>query len=369
MSGVMVLLLGFIMVPVCLMMMFTPYITRKTESFGVSIPEAMYHDTRLKKMRKTYAIQTGVWSVISLLVFFILGFMYGNDEQIVSIVFGVIIVAYIIVCFVIYITFHRKMKHIKKTARWKHEKTEHVVIDTSFRNRKNTYSNGWFLISFILIGITLFITFFQYDRIPNEIPLQYDLSGEVTNWAAKSVKSVLIMPVMQLFLLALFVFINVMIGKAKQQISAENPGKSAKQSHIFRRRWSMFLIITGTLLIVLFGIIQLSFIYPIDNYVLMFGSIGISGVTIIGAIILAFTTGQGGSRVQVEKDISGNKIDRDDDRYWKLGQFYFNRHDPAVFLEKRFGVGWTSNFANPVTWLLLLGLLAISIGLPILLSR
>lgn len=367
--NMMFFLLGVIMVPVFLMIMFTPYVTRKTESFGVSIPEAVYNDTSMKKLRKAYVTRTGIWSAVALLVFFLFGLVYGTNEQFVGILFSIMISGYIAGGFIIYLTFHRKMKDIKRSADWAKEKKEHVVIDTSFHTQKNTHSNGWFLFSFIIIGITLFVTFFQYGRIPDKIPMQFNFSGEVTNWAMKSMKSVLIMPVMQLYVLVLFVFINLMIGRVKQQISAENPEKSAEQNRVFRRRFSLFMIVNGTLLVLLLGIIQLSYIYPIDDKTLMYATIGISGLIVIAAIMLAFATGQGGSRVKVEKkDKNGDVIDRDDDRYWKLGQFYVNRRDPSMFLEKRFGVGWTVNFAHPFVWILFIGLIVVSAGIPLFLS-
>ena len=43
--------------------------------------------------------------------------------------------------------------------------------------------------------------------------------------------------------------------------------------------------------------------------------------------------------------------DRSPDRAWKLGLFYFNPGDPALFVEKRFGVGYTVNFARPAAWM------------------
>ncbi|MCS3530377.1 DUF5808 domain-containing protein [Chryseobacterium sp. JUb7] len=33
--------------------------------------------------------------------------------------------------------------------------------------------------------------------------------------------------------------------------------------------------------------------------------------------------------------------------HWKLGLFYFNKEDKRLFPPKRFGLGWTINFANP----------------------
>jgi uncharacterized membrane protein len=46
--------------------------------------------------------------------------------------------------------------------------------------------------------------------------------------------------------------------------------------------------------------------------------------------------------------------DRTLDRYWKLGVFYFNRDDSAVLVEKRFGLGYSLNFARPTAWFILL---------------
>ena len=46
--------------------------------------------------------------------------------------------------------------------------------------------------------------------------------------------------------------------------------------------------------------------------------------------------------------------DRTADRYWKMGIFYFNREDSAVLVEKRFGLGYTLNFARPAAWVIVL---------------
>lgn len=38
---------------------------------------------------------------------------------------------------------------------------------------------------------------------------------------------------------------------------------------------------------------------------------------------------------------------------WKWGIFYVNRADARIFIPKRFGIGWTLNFAKPIVYLLL----------------
>ena len=39
---------------------------------------------------------------------------------------------------------------------------------------------------------------------------------------------------------------------------------------------------------------------------------------------------------------------RDDDRNWILGNFYYNKNDPSIFVEKRIGMGWEINLGNPI---------------------
>lgn len=50
---------------------------------------------------------------------------------------------------------------------------------------------------------------------------------------------------------------------------------------------------------------------------------------------------------------------RDDDRYWYGGFFYNNPDDPALFVEKRYGLGWTLNFGHPQARLVLIATLLV----------
>ena len=62
----------------------------------------------------------------------------------------------------------------------------------------------------------------------------------------------------------------------------------------------------------------------------------------------------------------------DDDRYWYGGVFYNNPDDPALFVPKRFGLGWTLNFGHPQAKLFLIGMLLLvllfGVLLPVLIS-
>jgi uncharacterized membrane protein len=63
-----------------------------------------------------------------------------------------------------------------------------------------------------------------------------------------------------------------------------------------------------------------------------------------------------------------NAVFRDDDRYWYGGLFYNNPDDPAVFVPKRFGLGWTMNFGHPQAKLVLIGILLLVLLPPLVMA-
>jgi len=53
------------------------------------------------------------------------------------------------------------------------------------------------------------------------------------------------------------------------------------------------------------------------------------------------------------------------DDSWK-GIFYSNPNDPALWVPKRFGIGYTLNFGNHWSWVVL-GLIFLAVALPFIL--
>ncbi len=334
---------------VAVMMAVTPYITRKTESFGVTIPEAAYLDPELKKLRKQYAAVIIVFSILLAAALFIA----VSTSQLLQTGFALAVLVDIAGNFLIYLYFHRKMKAIKKTRNWAAGKKQAIIVDPKFRSQKLIFSNTWFLIHASVTAATFLMTWLCYGRIPDRIAMHYDFNGTPTDWVEKSYRTVFELPTVQLFLLILFIWLNTMIAKSKQQLNAERPQASLEQNVRFRRRWSAFMIITGLLMILLFFAIQLSFIVPVPIAWLSYGGMGAVLLIVAGAVLLSVITGQGGSRIRVGNGAVQGRFQYDDDAYWKLGVFYFNRNDPSLWVEKRFGSGWTLNFAHPAGWIIL----------------
>jgi uncharacterized membrane protein len=60
--------------------------------------------------------------------------------------------------------------------------------------------------------------------------------------------------------------------------------------------------------------------------------------------------------------ILARRDDRTPDRCWKAGIFCVNPADPALFVEKRLGIGYTLNFGNPWSWIVLVFIILIAIA-------
>ena len=72
-----------------------------------------------------------------------------------------------------------------------------------------------------------------------------------------------------------------------------------------------------------------------------------------------FRVGQGGQRVlapAARREVHG---DATPDRAWIFGMYYVNPQDPAMWVETRFGIGYTPNFGNWRAWLLIVGMMLV----------
>ena len=61
-----------------------------------------------------------------------------------------------------------------------------------------------------------------------------------------------------------------------------------------------------------------------------------------------------------------NELDKNDAGHWKWGMIYYNPYDPKVVVPKRFGLGWTFNFAHKFSWIFLLVIIGIAVGVGVL---
>jgi uncharacterized membrane protein len=346
---------------------FMPVLVRREIFFGVRIPEEYREREDFKLLHKRYRRNFILSSLLYLILFNALIYLLPFVELILGGIF-----VYILISFTNYYVIHKRVKEIKQEENWNEGKREVTVIDTRFRSddkKKLLISPLWFLIPLGLVIFNLVLPIAIYDSLPDKLPLRVS-NGIITGWQNKSRGSIMIFPLISLVITGMLFFVYKTMGWAKQLVSINNTEESKERNRLYRYRWSGFITFLCILMTGMFTVINLKiltvlpFVTPYDW--LLYGGFG--PVIILGTLVMIFWTGQGGSRIKLGGN--GNRadgvIDRNDDKYWKMGSFYYNPDDPALWVEKRFGIGMTVNFGRPAAYFVLIGIFAVIALVPLI---
>ncbi|MGE5628016.1 MAG: DUF1648 domain-containing protein [Solirubrobacterales bacterium] len=335
----------FTMFLTLILQVLTLNLTRSNIYLGVRIPEDKRDDKELKKLGKEFTRANFLFGIPLIGVLSILIYITKNIGVYITAIFG-----YILFIFLIYYYFNNKVKELKAKNSWLNTKKQEVIIDTKFSREKRRYampSSWWFIIPLIIIAVNIAVNLKYYEFLPSIVPTHWDFNGQVNGYQHKSGILIYEMPLFQLFMTGILFISFKGIGWSKQELSGINPEESKERNKIFRRAWGIYFIITTIAVNLIFtvGDFQIMQVAYISNTISTFLISGFTMFIIGGSIIISVKVGQGGSKLKFPNEKNEEVIfHRDDDKYWLLANsIYYNPEDPSVFVEKRFGIGWTVN--------------------------
>jgi uncharacterized membrane protein len=311
---------------------FTPYFMRKNICFGISIPEREYDNPKIKSLRRNYSISCFVIGLI-LGIGSTAFYIWVPAERAIWIQLGGIFL-YIVISNFIYFFMRSEIKAMKQSSDW--EIDTETVPEIGERSDK-TIGTAWYLLYLVPIAIAVFAAVLKYPSLPGQIPMHYNIAGEVDRYAAKSIGTFAVMPLIQLLLGLMFAGMNFGIGMSGHQ-------RNFRRTQAFQGIMSIYLFVIGFMVMLMFTCIQLTMVSIINEKLMMVLPVVLLVVIFAICIFLGVKVGQGGSRLETRGDAPINKVD--DDRYWLGGFLYCNKDDPSLFVEKRFGMGYTLNFGN-----------------------
>ncbi|CAM4264849.1 DUF1648 domain-containing protein [Paenibacillus typhae] len=356
-----VIVMILVFVPAIILMVSMPYLTKETISFGVTVSDVQFYSEPLRQMRRSYATISATLHTI-LFIICIICLIYSDDRSKQQ---SWIIVAYsfamVLISLIINISYYFKTKSSLAVLLIAEEPSI-MAMDTGYRKRNIGLSNKWFLLHALIIVVSIVTVLANYDLIPDQIPIHYNGSWTADRYAAKTYSSVFMPTIMQVFTTLLFVFENWSIRRVKQQLQLTNPNRSIRQAVTFRNTWSCFMITAGFLIVILLSVVQLNMTSLLSTYITIPIVLIIIALIILYAFALSFWAGQGGSDLEQSTDRPNVRPVHDHDK-WKLGMFYFDRKDPNLIVEKRFGVGWGLNFGHPLIWLICLGMIVLFVAM------
>lgn len=182
----------------------------------------------------------------------------------------------------------------------------------------------------------------NWARLPERFPTHWSIDGTPNGWATRSWHGVF-GPLIICAVVSVF-----MTGMAEMIIHASPRGRGTGTeawTSRFRR---------ANLLLLVAGVWAVSAMMCVISLLPLFSGagrpswiVGALPLIIIGTM-LPFVV----QLVRLTRDSSSGS-DGTPDRCWKLGQIYYNPDDPAMVVEKRFGLGYTVNFGHRgLVWIL-----------------
>jgi uncharacterized membrane protein len=194
----------------------------------------------------------------------------------------------------------------------------------------------------------------HWQSIPGRFPVHFDQNGIPNEWSSRSISGVYGILIVGL-VVCLLIHTMMLIGKHVRRLP-----QATMRARAFN--W-MLLEITIGLALLIGALAQLALYGTVLSHSLLLQVI----ISCILAVIVIIPTTTFLIMVKRERATPvADSGDRTPDRCWKWGLIYFNPGDPAVFVEKRFGVGYTVNWARPAAWGLLAGMTVIVIAVVLL---
>lgn len=343
-----------------------PFLVKRTVIFGITVPEKHIKNTILTSFKKKYALFVSLLSIVAL-AGYVIWVLTSNPSEEQTVLIGMIIqFAIILFSFTLYFYFHGKTLQLKKKMKWGENAAQVQIADLSARAKDEMLPWYVFLVPMLITVGVIGYTIAQYDLLPEQIPTHWGINGEADAFTKKTPASAISSPLMLLVMQAMFLIIIVSTKQSGIKLSATATNASRLRQLTLRKYTSWLLFLTTILLTGMFSFFQLRTIHPdiVDGTIVMVVPIIFLIVTLASTIAFAIKVGRSD---KMNIDVADSGItDYDEDAKWVGGLFYFNRNDPSIFVEKRFGIGWTINFGNPIGYLIVLVPLAIIILISLL---
>ena len=326
-----------------------PYIVFPTLPFGVRIPLAYAHDPSIVAERRLYTLRLGILA----------GGLFLADIALPSLVGWETLVQFSTVILVlggwgVYYLSHRHLSQIKISQRWFADARQAVMANAIPRSKIPTQSFWVFLaLPCVVLILTTLIGVWRYPKLPAN--LHFVFPGSLGDWTLTATPINAFLPVIfQCLFTLLFAGFAWVRGLGSQSIDVEDPAGSQRYQQINIQVVQVLLLLLAlgfnSALLVAglagWGLLQANF--ALTNAILL---TPLTGWLIVAPILLMGL--RPNPRTSAQK---GGYVNRDDDHFWKLGLFYFNREDPSLIVNRRFGIGRTLNFGNSVAWIIVAGI-------------
>lgn len=212
----------------------------------------------------------------------------------------------------------------------------------------------------------------SFRTMPPRTPTLGSLWGFGDSSADASLVSVILIPSFNFVFSPIFPFMGLLIARAKRSIRSGSGGGSAMAQATFRRAVSHLFAGAGLFLCLVLAVVSWEMIKVWQGRAESLGHAPIAWTCVLMVLFLGaglfriMWMGQGGARLETGSPNAPLAGGLADNSRWLLGIWYVNRNDPALLVETRFGIGYTMNLGNRISWVILGVFLTELLGLAVL---
>lgn len=332
-----------------------PFLVKRTVIFGVTVPEKQIGNRMLKSYKKQYAWILSLPSLLILGSYLVWYWMSTPLEEQTVLAGTLIQFGIILFSLSLYFFYHGKTLRLKRDEKWIENLKQVKITDLSARSQDEMLPWYVYLLPLLITVGVIGYTILQYDQLPEQIPTHWGINGEADAFTEKTWMSAIQMPLVLLVMQLMFLGVNIGTKKSGIKLSATSTNASRVRQLALRKYTSWLMFFVSFLVTVLFSFFQLQSIHPdiLSGTMMITAPIIFLAVVLIGTITFSVKIGISD---KFDEDVAEDNItDYDEDSHWVGGLIYFNKNDPSIFVEKRFGVGWTLNFANPIGYIIFIG--------------
>jgi uncharacterized membrane protein len=320
------------------------------------------HEPVIRRAIRRYQLYVAVAWLISIALLVVFLFTSSPADELLSVFFFVIaqVVAYIIA--------RQMIVKAKHDGRWYEGLPVRMAGSVSAQREPGPVPVGWAVACALLLLCGYAVMIVLYPQLPASIPLHWGMNGQPDRYGDKSVWTVF-GPLFIGTVVVAGLFALSFLGRSVpiRPLPGADAATNARREHDMRSAMS-------TLIGRLMFLIALEFVWttmaprllPADRAATLIAPLIV--VALIFVIVVLFVVRwrrlmKGDAALVAAEQAAHGTVDApDDDRYWKAGVFYVNGDDPALFVQRRFGVGWTLNLGHPAGVVIGVVLLVVIVG-------
>lgn len=332
------------LVAIAVIMLLLPAMMPPTLPLGVSVPVERQDEPVIRAALRHYR-----WMVAaSWLLAVIIVLLLGLASSILASLVGILV--FIAGATTAYIVARQGIVRAKHEEQWYQGVPVRLVGSVTVDPVHTPVPAGWFAASLLLIAVAVAIGIGVYDTLPQQLPTHWGINGEPGRFSDKSVWSVfgpLIIGTIVVVAVFALSFVNRVVPvRAVASASGED---NALRTRANRAALSTLL---GRMMFVIALVISwlsiASWLFPQERWAVLLGVIVLFVLLLLVLVAFLVRWRRNVARGIPKPGSPEPAADSpDDDRFWKAGIFYVNRDDPAIVVQRRFGVGWTVNLGNP----------------------